>query len=98
MHETIESIEWRAMVHMFMIKFLTCHFCWACVLFGPTFRALVDYHLEKGSMPLHDAVGVNCKKGATTENQGAGAGCIWAKWCVFGDWASVFRLKMTTPP
>ena len=23
-------------------------------------------------MPLHDAVGINCKKGATTENQGAG--------------------------
>ena len=24
-----------------------------------------------GGMPLHDAVGVNCKKGATTEYQGA---------------------------
>ena len=23
-------------------------------------------------MPLHDAVGINCKKGATTENQGLG--------------------------
>ena len=23
-------------------------------------------------MPLHDAVGVNCKKGASTENQGSG--------------------------
>ena len=23
-------------------------------------------------MPLHDAVGINCKKGTTTENQGAG--------------------------
>ena len=22
-------------------------------------------------VPLHDAVGINCKKGATTENQGA---------------------------
>ena len=22
-------------------------------------------------MPLHDAAGINCKKGATTENQGA---------------------------
>ena len=29
------------------------------------------YHLERGGMPLHDAVGINCKKGATTENQGA---------------------------
>ena len=23
-------------------------------------------------MPLHDAIGINCKKGATTENQGSG--------------------------
>ena len=30
------------------------------------------YHLERGLMPFHDAVGVNCKKGATTENQGSG--------------------------
>ena len=30
------------------------------------------YHLERGGMQLHDAVGINCKKGATTENQGAG--------------------------
>ena len=26
----------------------------------------------EGGMPLHDAVGINCKKGATTENQGSG--------------------------
>ena len=25
----------------------------------------------EGLMPLHDAVGINCKKGTTTENQGA---------------------------
>ena len=29
------------------------------------------YHMEKGGMPLHDVVGINCKKGATTENQGS---------------------------
>ena len=29
------------------------------------------YHMERGGMPLHDTVGVNCKKGATTENQGS---------------------------
>ena len=28
------------------------------------------YHLETGGMSLHDAVGINCKEGATTENQG----------------------------
>ena len=30
------------------------------------------YHMERGGMPLHDAVGINCKKGTTTENQGSG--------------------------
>ena len=34
----------------------------------------MDHHLERCGMPLHDAVGVNCEKGATTENQRAGAG------------------------
>ena len=31
-----------------------------------------NYHLDSGGIPLHDAVGTNCKNGATTENQGAG--------------------------
>ena len=26
------------------------------------------YHMERGGMPLRDAVGINCKKGTTTEN------------------------------
>ena len=30
------------------------------------------YHLERELMLLGDAVGINCEKGATTENQGAG--------------------------
>ena len=29
-------------------------------------RALVANHLERGRMPLHDVVGVNCKTGAIT--------------------------------
>ena len=33
---------------------------------------LWGYHLERGGMPLHDAFGVRCEKGATTENQCAG--------------------------
>ena len=41
------------------------------------------YHLERGGMPLHDAVGINCKKDATTENQGAGVKCM-GKWVYFG--------------
>ena len=33
-----------------------------------------DYHLERGGMPLQvqDVVRINCKKGATNENQSAG--------------------------
>ena len=27
--------------------------------------------MERGGMSLHDVVGINCKKGATTENQGS---------------------------
>ena len=42
----------------------------------------------EGGKPLYDAGGVNCEKGATTENQGQMPG-IWAKGCVFGDWLSV---------
>ena len=30
------------------------------------------YHLERRGMPLHDEVEINCKRGATTENQGSG--------------------------
>ena len=30
------------------------------------------YYMARGGMPLHDAVRINCKKGATTENQGPG--------------------------
>ena len=30
------------------------------------------YHIERGGMLLHDAVGINCKKGATIENKCAG--------------------------
>ena len=44
-------------------------------LLGPVFfrTALTcsgGYHLERGVKPLHDTIGINCKKGATTENQG----------------------------
>ena len=45
------------------------------ILLGPVFfQAAIQcsggYHLERDGMPLHDAVGIHCKKGATTENQG----------------------------
>ena len=30
------------------------------------------YHMERGGMPLHDVVGINCKNGATMEIKGSG--------------------------
>ena len=37
--------------------------------FGPQSRALVVI-TSRGGMLLHDAVGIHCRKGETTENQG----------------------------
>ena len=42
-------------------------------LLGPVFFRTAlpcfgGYHMERGGMSLHDAVGIHCKKGATTEN------------------------------
>ena len=46
-------------------------------LLGPVFFRTAlpcssGHHMERGGMPLHDAVGIKCKKGATTENQVSG--------------------------
>ena len=45
-------------------------------LLGPVFFLKAQpcsggYHLERGGMPLHDAVAINCENGATTVNQDA---------------------------
>ena len=39
------------------------------VFFRTTLPCSGGYHMERGGMPLHDGVGINCKKCATTENQ-----------------------------
>ena len=39
------------------------------VFFRSSLPCSDGYHLKWGGMPLHDAVGINCKKGATTKNQ-----------------------------
>ena len=51
----------------FMLSFLL-----GPVLFWTTLPCSGGYDKEKGGMPFHDAVGINCKKGTTTENQGSG--------------------------
>ena len=59
--------EWRAPVHM-----KHCHFLLGTVFLRTTLPCSGGYHRARGGMPLHDAVGINCKKGATTGNQGSG--------------------------
>ena len=66
--------EWRALLHLWMINFNAAIFHMSLhSLRLPSF-ALMNYHLERGGMPLYDADGINCKKGTTTENQDTGAG------------------------
>ena len=58
-------------MHMLRIELHAAIFAWSCVLSD---RSPVLSWLSPGDgwMPLHDAVGTNCKKGASTENQAAG--------------------------
>ena len=51
-----------------------CPFLLGPVFFLAALPCSGGYHLERGWMPLHDAVRINCKKGATqTEHLGADA-------------------------
>ena len=56
---------------MLLNEFHAAIFAWPCVLPDPL-PCSGGYHLKRGSMSLHDAVGTNCVKGATSENQGTG--------------------------
>ena len=58
------------------------HFCGVSVSFGPLSRTLGTYlDLERGGMPFHGGVGINCEKGSTTEIK-AQEPSIWAKECM----------------
>ena len=48
------------------------HFCLAQCSFWTALPCSGGYHMERGGMLLHDAVVINCKNAATTENQGSG--------------------------
>ena len=61
-----------------MIDFHSAIFVWFLCSFGPPSRALVIYHLYGGGMLLHDGVGVNCEKGATSDIK-VQVRSIWAK-------------------
>ena len=75
----IEEWRWRLLVNAKkigksgepnLISF-TRLFLLARVFFRTALQCSGGYHLERGEMPLHDEVGINCEKGATTKYQGA---------------------------
>ena len=56
------------------------------ILLGPVFFPTAlpcssGYHMERGGMPLHDAVGINYKKGQLLKIK-AQLSSIWAKGCI----------------
>ena len=53
--------ERRALVHMSLNEFHIAIFAWHCVL-QTALPCSGGDHMEKGRMPLYDAVGINCKK------------------------------------
>ena len=59
-------------MHMQLNEFYAAIFLLSPVLFRTALLCSGGYHLERSGMQSHDAVGINCKEGATTENQGAG--------------------------
>ena len=86
--------EWRALVHIGTYvteSFSHGNFCLELSSFGPPSCALVVITWRWG-----DAVGINCKKGTTTENQGSGVKYLLRG--VTDDCVCVFRLIVTTPP
>ena len=55
------------------------------LLFTVFFRTALPgsggYHLDRGGMPLHDAVGINCKRALLLKIK-AQLSSIWAKGCM----------------
>ena len=73
------------------------HFTWSGILSD---RPPVLWWLSPGEgpeMPLHNAVGINCKKGATILKIEGQVSSIWAKGCMLYDCMCVIWLDMTTP-
>ena len=53
------------------MSFIARSFLLGPVFFRTALPCSGGYYLERGGMPFHDVVGINCEKGAITENQGA---------------------------
>ena len=88
--------EWRSLVHLSQNEFHAVIFAWPCVLsdLPPVLWWLSP---GEGGIALHHAVGINCKKGTTTENQGSDCQVHGLR-DVVDDCVCVVRLDMTTPP
>ena len=69
-----EEVRRRAGIEMELT--FTLPFLLGPVFFRTALPCSGGYHKERGGMTLHDVVGINCKKGATTENQGSAVKCI----------------------
>ena len=79
---------WQRLGWIDGVKVASGHFCLAVSSFGPPSRALMDYHLEMGGMPLHDAVGVNSKMCATMKIK-ANVHSLRSYGCVLDDYVRV---------
>ena len=80
--------KYRALVQMKLRKFQE-EILLTTVFFRTTLPCSGGCHLERGGMPLYFADGINCEKGATTENQGAGVNYmgygVYVDDCVLSD-------------
>ena len=98
---TKDRNEWSALVLMLCnwLNF-TYPFLLGPVFFWTILPCSGGYHLERGGMLLHGAVGVNSKNGTTTENQGTAAqvSSIWNKGCMLDDCVCVIWFDRTTRP
>ena len=59
-------------LHYYAYAAYTPTFLLGLVFFRTALLCSGGYYLERGGMQLHGAVGINCEKSTTTENQGSG--------------------------
>ena len=82
---TVEAARQCAKDRKEMIEFHAATFAW----FLPPPHTLVAYHSERGCIPLHDAVMVNCKYAQLLNIKTQVLG-KWAKGCMLGKCVFVF--------
>ena len=85
MEAALRCKEWRALVHV------TMSFTWSYLLGPVFFRTELPcsggHQLERGGMPLHDAVGINCERAQLLKIEAQKSsirakGCMWDM-CLF---------------